>query len=380
MATYQYWSSGGVSGSAGYLSCDNLTITDTITLGSEFATLMRAKIYLAGNGVDSYLVQSASFQQDVHRSPITVNNATTFYVPAYGRWSDYSSLVGFTIPGTVDAVMECKLKVPILIPITGDSTGTGEPGIIGAIDDGKDINKLTLNFEGVDGATTFTEDSQHLTPAVSSLVEIDTAKYRLGASSLKMPPGSSLAYTVPGILQDSFSLTAYFLYTGSLTSEYAIDFELNMYPGVAGKYESIWFEFGVSSEQRIYIRSWFSDDIDTHFMGSFSHLTTFVENTWYKVEAVVREGYWIFLVDDVQVATFGTGVRPTGYLNYLHIYTPELGMHGDPSESIFWLDSVAITNSYPLDTTSVTSTETITVTDNSLIQAGDTITITGTSA
>jgi hypothetical protein len=132
MATYLYWSSGGVSASARHISVDNMTITQAVTFTTDFLALMRCKVFFAGNGVDSYLVQSAYVTQDTHSVAMKVNGATTFYVPAYGRWSDYSSIAGFTVPGTADFVTVVKFNVPMLIPITtgGTQTGPSVPGVV----------------------------------------------------------------------------------------------------------------------------------------------------------------------------------------------------------------------------------------------------------
>jgi hypothetical protein len=368
MATYQYWSSGGASGSAGYLSCDNVTITDTITLGSEFAILMRAKTYLAGNGVDSYLVQSASFQQDAHWSPITVNNATTFYVPAYGRWSDYSSLVGFTIPGTVDAVMECKLKVPILTPIIGGGgtgtidttpTGTGEPGVIGAIDNGEVSGEyLTLNFEGTDGATTYLEESHGYSPLTNDLCEIDTAQHHTGLSSLLLKQNGYIDYYGFHVSSIGFIWSFDIMFSAALTGGDLIYIE-----GKSSEGHSISITFNSTGLMMFY--------------GPFYSHGIYALNVWHNFEIrIPNRTTVIVLVNGIErcrdVATHNMmdGFNYVAFGNYTH-----------HSNADVWLDNISVRSYVPaLDITSVTSTETITVTDNSLIQAGDTITITGTSA
>ncbi len=63
---------------------------------------------------------------------------------------------------------------------------------------------LTLNFQGADGATSWTEEAQGLTPDTSTLCELDTAQAYTGTSSLllvgnigEVAPGGC-QYTVPG--------------------------------------------------------------------------------------------------------------------------------------------------------------------------------------
>jgi hypothetical protein len=403
MATYQYWSSGAVSGSAGYLSCDNLTITDTITLGSEFATLMRAKIYLAGNGVDSYLVQSASFQQDVHRSPITVNNATTFYVPAYGRWSDYSSLVGFTIPGTVDAVMECKLKVPILIPIIGGGgdvpidptpSGSPSPGVISYIDDGttgieSGKTLLCLNFEGADGATTWTEEAQGLVPSESYGSELDTATLLSPISS-----DGALVYLSPLDISNDFTFHGWVRINGIAAA--TADTYYYLIIGTEPEGAFLFFQWAGGASNNVYMTLYAKND--TMIFDGVVMNNPFSDQVWTHIAFVQRGQNTIFFIDGqvVRIWTsaivdpFGQGHHLTGPNNftlYTHSHTATK-FNFDAFELVNyakWITNFTPPTSAPpidtpVDTTSVTSTETITVTDNSLIQAGDTITITGTSA
>jgi hypothetical protein len=93
---------------------DGSVTTDTIlTLDSNYVALMRCKVFFPGNGVDAYTVLSAFFTQDTHSVAVKVNGATTFSVPAFGRWSDYSSIAGFTVPGDIHLLTTCKYTVPM---------------------------------------------------------------------------------------------------------------------------------------------------------------------------------------------------------------------------------------------------------------------------
>lgn len=122
------WSSGD-----GYITLNNESITQSLYLTDSIGQ-GTVRIWFDGNGIDSYLVQSAYLQQNGHTVPVKVGGATTFYIPALGRWSDYSSTTLFDLPGTVSLVCTFKLKVPILVPIiTGGAITTGT---VTAVDDG----------------------------------------------------------------------------------------------------------------------------------------------------------------------------------------------------------------------------------------------------
>lgn len=71
--------------------------TQTVSLKST----PTAKFWFPGNGVDSYLVASASITQGSLSTPVKVNGKTSFYVPKEGRWSDWVSIANFALPGDV---------------------------------------------------------------------------------------------------------------------------------------------------------------------------------------------------------------------------------------------------------------------------------------
>lgn len=76
----------------------NITTHQTLYLGSGVNNI---KVYFQGDGCASYLVTSSTLTQGSKSVNVKCLGKTSFYVPAYGRWSDTISTVGFTIPGYV---------------------------------------------------------------------------------------------------------------------------------------------------------------------------------------------------------------------------------------------------------------------------------------
>ena len=116
--------------SDGFYPLETLTVTQTISLTAinpAGGAVTRAKVWFAGNGTDAYLVRSAYIQQGSVTIPVTVNGAGEFYVPAYGRWSDYFSTSALTLPASVSFCSAVSLSVPLLIPIIG---GTSDEGTV----------------------------------------------------------------------------------------------------------------------------------------------------------------------------------------------------------------------------------------------------------
>jgi hypothetical protein len=75
---------------------------------------------------------------------------------------------------------------------------------------------LTLNFEGSDEATVWTEEAQGLEPDYVQYCEIDTAQYHSGSSSLLMGQGGQLEYIVPGIDSRDFVWAFSFRYSDDM--------------------------------------------------------------------------------------------------------------------------------------------------------------------
>jgi hypothetical protein len=361
---------------------DGSVTTDTIlTLDSNYVALMRCKVFFPGNGVDAYTVLSAFFTQDTHSVAVKVNGATTFQVPAFGRWSDYSSIAGFTVPGDIHLLTTCKYQVPIYtnedgggtdpadVPVTPQKDGTGI---------GNGTTLLCLNFEGEDGATTWTEEAQGLTPDSYVLYEhvgvrgfqLTTTVKKFGISSVTAEltgaeSQNSFCYTIPSAEDGDFTLHGWVrikqvVWTSSKAWKFKIYFGTNMNHGVS-------FYNGPGVDQ------------NPTTEGTFHHV------------AIIRSGSEILYA-------FDGGIYQTDNDVFVpsHLTIQFLDFLPTPCGSQVWLDAFELVNYAkwttnftpplfppPLDNpivTEITSTETITVTDNSLIQAGDTITITGVSA
>jgi hypothetical protein len=101
-----------------------LTATVTQTLSVTVA-VPSARFWLAGNGVSSVLATSATLSQGSKSIPITVNGATSFYIPATGRWSDYASIADFDLPGNV--TISISFPEEVQAPTFGDNTDPDEP-------------------------------------------------------------------------------------------------------------------------------------------------------------------------------------------------------------------------------------------------------------
>lgn len=101
-----------------------ITATVTQTLSVTVA-VPSARFWLAGNGVSSVLATSATLSQGSKSIPITVNGATSFYIPATGRWSDYASIADFDLPGNV--TISISFPEEVQAPTFGDNTDPDEP-------------------------------------------------------------------------------------------------------------------------------------------------------------------------------------------------------------------------------------------------------------
>jgi hypothetical protein len=329
-------------------------------------------VFFAGNGVDSYLVQSAYITQDTHSVAMKVNGATTFYVPAFGRWSDYSSIAGFTVPGTADLVTVVKLNVPMLIPIVGggDTTQTGPsaPGV------GIEIRSfLVLNFEGADGATTWVEEAQGLSPDSNENRYIKaynpslpwTAPYS-GSSSLFLMDGSPiLTYNVPNVGN-------YYVWVSYVKVHYA----QSGAGGISGEVHTplglVSWGLRSLSHNSVISNCFICSIVDDDYLVIDTIPSVWTADAWHKVKVIANGNSVSVYLDDIVrfSATSPDVANAFGNLDSINysVYNAQA-----------LLDKVTIGETED-NSVSVTSTETITVTDNSLIQAGDTITITGVSA
>jgi len=109
------------------LQIANFTLNQNIPLT---ATGTKVRIWLSGNGTSAYTVNGGSISQGAVTVSITVNGQTSFQIPSMGRWSDYFSTVGFTLPNTCTMTTSGYGSVPVL-----DLTDLGGSGSVPAVSD-----------------------------------------------------------------------------------------------------------------------------------------------------------------------------------------------------------------------------------------------------
>jgi hypothetical protein len=88
------------------------TVNQTVSLEDT----NEARFWFAGNGVNSYLVSSASITQGGLTTQVKVKERTSFYVPKEGRWSDWVSISNFSLPGEVTfsvTMANVSQKIPV---------------------------------------------------------------------------------------------------------------------------------------------------------------------------------------------------------------------------------------------------------------------------
>ena len=88
----------------------NISLTQTVYLQAAGTS---TRVWLVGNGTSAFTVKSATLSQGSVSRPITVNGHTSFQVPALGRWSDYVSTAGFTLPGNATLSTVVLGEVPM---------------------------------------------------------------------------------------------------------------------------------------------------------------------------------------------------------------------------------------------------------------------------
>ncbi|MFA5457338.1 MAG: hypothetical protein WC261_06880 [Synergistaceae bacterium] len=108
----------------------NQFVSQTLFLQAVGTTV---KLWIPGNGISAYTIQSASLSQGSVLVPVKVNGHTGFQVPALGRWSDYISTTGFTLPGNVTLTICVLGEVPIF-DLT--SISVSQPNIVENIGSG----------------------------------------------------------------------------------------------------------------------------------------------------------------------------------------------------------------------------------------------------
>jgi predicted transglutaminase-like cysteine proteinase len=388
MSQISYYSGAGPWGVGdGFIPLDNHTITQTMYLAATNSLgvpATRCKVWFAGNGVDAYIVQSSILQQGVHTVTVTVSGQSSgFMIPAYGRWSDYVSTTSFTLPGNVNFISVVKLKIPILIPITGggDDTQTGPsaPGVVTGVDNGENGTNFS-NLEGPDEAVYWTE-TQGISPLLLSNCKLDTGYFYEGSSSLRLvegfydiwtnPFGAQIEYSIGNILGD-FTFTNHFRF-------HDVDNRFGIFMAYARS---------SNADIQIKLVYWESPpgnwSINFHVLitdSAGNQIVNYLEpisltpDAWHKCELLVFGRDITVEIDDIVIGTWTATIdNPLAGIDDVLFYC-----NNNITGNDVWVDAVEIKSDILPSTISVTSTSTITVSDNTLIDVGDTITITETN-
>lgn len=359
-------------------SRSSLTLELQNILGLNYA---KVRVWFAGNGIGSYRINSAYFDQDPVFVPITVNGALSFEVPAFGRWSDYVSTTALDLEFGLDFVTVARQNIPMLYRITdGVQSSDSYPGTAMLVDQEVDpeTSYLILNFEGADGSTDFVDEAQDLTGTYSSNIAIYTTKRKVGQSSLRILWGArDFGYNaIPNMgAANEFSLTFRYLYSDVLreNTEYL---EIDLYDYTANKAYIQYRIWGPTVTDgptgTITAKVWNTDN--TKIYDESYAYTIKPANTWQKVEIRVSENTVKFIFNDEIIATSSTGTIAD--IDSLWIYS-NLVEH--TTTMYAYIDSLRIDNmGQPepvIDTYEVVSTATITISDNSQVVASDTVTI-----
>jgi hypothetical protein len=327
----------------------------------------KAKFFFRGTGTIAYRIVSATARQGTISIPILVNGATTFYVPPSGRWSDLFSTTSFTLPGNVSIF---TIGEGGIIPLSDDAiTGGSLDGTVLGEEQQETIEKdalFRLRFEGVQGATTWLEDIGIAALDYNQDMAIDTTKHYSGVSSLKyLTDYSEVAYE-DLVIPNDFRYKCNFYYDGvnSTNSE-----EFNL---IYISNHTSWFSVGVyfnDSDEEVFA---FWGDANNVFF-KYESPNTITRNAWHELEITSMGRVIVLKIDGYPICGHRANEdNPFIDMNYFMLW-------GYATYNV-WIDNIEFKALSPYEITSIVSTETITITDNSLIQAGDTITITGVSA
>jgi hypothetical protein len=123
----------GPSGMGSGTTTATSSASQTIQLAAwenDWWVLGNIKFWFAGNGVSSYLVNSARLIQGSRNIPIKMGGQQSFYVPPAGRYSDEIYIGDFTVPGT--ATVTITFSETVTLPTFSDNTVPEDPVIVSA--------------------------------------------------------------------------------------------------------------------------------------------------------------------------------------------------------------------------------------------------------
>jgi len=173
------WSPAGAGSGTTLISS---SVSQTFTMPY---TPVAAKFWLAGNGISPIHILSAWLIQGGKGIPITVFANTSFYIPAFGRWSDYVSISDFTLPGTVTLTVIVESEQPFAT--FSGNPNPDEPVIVSVIETPLSGPGLTGEvLFNVEFESNFVDSVNGLTPVVTGDATIETGSRMFGNGCLKL--------------------------------------------------------------------------------------------------------------------------------------------------------------------------------------------------
>ena len=183
---------------------------------------------------------------------------------------------------------------------------------------------LILNFEGADGAPSWTEEAQGLEPAIHDNCELDTAQHYAGNSSLLFKGGSAaeVSYLVPGINSSNVDLTFYI----ALHEKESSSLTLMLTDADGGWNSTIYFQLFSSS---LVVQAWAADGTRILY---HSAAQSWDLDTWYKFRVTITGTAVAFSLNDALFASDDTGKPLTGLDSFAIGWTTWVS----------WLDAVTM--------------------------------------
>lgn len=324
----------------------NASLQQTIYLQAVGTTV---KLWIPGNGISAYTIQSASLSQGSVLVPVKVNGHTGFQVPALGRWSDYISTTGFTLPGNVTLTICVLGEVPIF-DLT--SISVSQPNTVENIGSGTVVlNSTCASLSGWEQIVVGGEPVQDVIANTNGFLfdatAIENGVVVYCGCGIDLAPHSAL-FSVALAVNLLEGDTCAFFFAYHVISGYMVTLSLR---------------FG-SSQNGLFL----SVDGDAELIPATAGLVKQGElQTWRvdydghdRVAYIYLNG--VFIAESDFIFNYG-GTSSTGQL-WLEI----------SRSSKAYLRSISIIESI-VDRAEMTHTATISVLDNSLIADGDTITI-----
>ncbi len=199
-------------------------------------------------------------------------------------------------------------------------------------------NYLILDFEGVDGATSWTEPNG---PNPVSLVgcEIDTAFCYLGSSSLKALPEGRIDYKAPSLL-NTFAITFYFRY-------HDVDENVSLFC-IYGSVSYIVIDLTKNSGGDIYLGI-MSADTNNNSVASYYSMTGLSAETWHKAKISVNNRDVLAELDDNEIGSWVASMDdPFSDFSDFFIYN----LNSTPGNDV-WLDHISIEGPSSVEISSV---------------------------